>query len=386
MWRASRLVMPAIEVVLVMPDLVANWVTDELGPAKVVFLRLRTGADAIVVIDNVALGPSIGGTRVRSDVTAGEVARLARAMTFKNAIAGLPHGGGKSGIAAPSEMAPAEHERLMRAFAQAIGELTDYVPGPDMGTTESSMAFVYDEIGRAVGLPRVLGGIPLDELGATGFGLAVCAEVLDDARVVHLAGARVVIQGFGAVGSSAARELARRGAAVIAVSDKQGATTNAEGLDIEALIEHKETARRVRDFGGGAAVPRDDILAYPCDILIPAAQPDVVTTENAGKISAKVVLEGANIPITAQAESELHSRGVLCVPDVVANAGGVICAAAEYRKAGYKEAFAEIEEKIRDGTSELLDRLAPADLSPRQAVERMAHDRLRKATRLRRKF
>jgi glutamate dehydrogenase (NAD(P)+) len=138
MGRASRLVMAAIEVVLVMPDLVANWVTDELGPAKVVFLRLPTGADAIVVIDNVALGPSIGGTRVRSDVTASEVARLARAMTLKNAVAGLPHGGGKSGIAAPSEMAQAEHERLMRAFAQAIGDLTDYVPGPDMGTTETS--------------------------------------------------------------------------------------------------------------------------------------------------------------------------------------------------------------------------------------------------------
>lgn len=272
-----------------MPDLVAKWETDELGPAKVVFLHLRSGADAIVVIDNVTLGPSIGGTRVRSDVTASEVARLARAMTLKNAVAGLPHGGGKSGIAAPSEMEQAEHERLIREFAQAIVELTDYVPGPDMGTTETSMAFVYDEIGRAVGLPRVLGGIPLNELGATGFGLAVCAEVLNEARVVRLAGARVVIQGFGAVGSSTARELVRRGAAVIAVSDKEGATTNTEGLDIEALIEHKETARWVSGFGGGAAVPRDDILAYPCDILIPAAQPDVVTTENVGKISARVV-------------------------------------------------------------------------------------------------
>jgi glutamate dehydrogenase (NAD(P)+) len=376
----------ASEVVWVMPDITANWAADELGPAKVVFLRLRTGVDAIVVIDNVTLGPSIGGTRVRSDITASEVARLARAMTFKNAVAGLPHGGGKSGIAAPSGMQPAEHERLMRAFAQAIGELTDYVPGPDMGTTETSMAFVYDEIGRAVGLPRVLGGIPLDELGATGFGLAVSAEVLDEAGVVQLAGGRVVIQGFGAVGSNAGRELARRGAAVIAVSDTQGATANPDGLDIDALIEHKRTARSVSGFGGGAAVPRDDILAYPCDILIPAAQPDVVTTENAGKISAKVVLEGANIPITAQAEAELHSRGVLCVPDVVANSGGVICAAAEYRKAGYKEAFAEIEEKIRAGTSELLGRIAGTELLPRQAAEQMAHDRLRGATRLRRKF
>lgn len=369
-----------------MSHLAANWATDDLGPAKVVFLRLRTGVDAIVVIDNVTLGPSIGGTRVRSDVTASEVARLARAMTLKNAVAGLPHGGGKSGIAAPPDMEQAEHEQMMRAFAQAIGGLTDYVPGPDMGTNEASMAFVFDEIGRAVGLPRVLGGIPLDELGATGFGLAVCAEVLNEARVVQLAGARVVIQGFGAVGSNAARELARRGATIIAVSDKQGATANLGGLDLDALFEHKQTARWVSGFSGGTAVPRDDILAYSCDILVPAAQPDVVTIENAGKISAKVVLEGANIPITVEAETELHSRGVLCVPDVVANAGGVICAAAEYRKAGRQEAFAEIEEKIRDSTSELLDRIAAAELSPRQAVEQMAHDHLREAARLRRKY
>lgn len=111
-----------------------------------------------------------------------------------------------------------------------------------------------------------------------------------------------------------------------------------------------------------------------------------MTTENAGKIFAKVVLEGANIPITAAAETELSNRGVLCLPDVIANAGGVICAAAEYRKAGYKEAFAEIEEKIRDATSELLDRIAVGELSPRQAVEQMARDRLRAATRLRRKY
>jgi glutamate dehydrogenase (NAD(P)+) len=369
-----------------MVEIVANWAADELGPAKVVFLRLHTGARAIVVIDNVALGPSIGGTRMRADITADEVARLARAMTIKNAVARLPHGGGKSGIALPPDLAPTEHERVIRAFAQAIGELTDYVPGPDMGTTEISMAFVYDEIGRAVGLPSVLGGIPLDELGATGFGLAICAEALNEAHVLPLVGARIVIQGFGAVGSSAAKELARRGAIVIAVSDIQGATVNPDGLDVAALIEHKRAARSVSGFPGGTAAPRDDILAYPCDILIPAAQPDVVTADNAPKISAKVVLEGANIPITLKAEAELHSRGILCVPDVVANAGGVICAAAEYRGAGRAEAFAEIEEKIRDATTELVDRIRIAEPTPRQAAHQMAHEHLREATGLRRKF
>jgi glutamate dehydrogenase/leucine dehydrogenase len=361
-------------------------VVDELGPAKVVFLRLDTGIEGVVVIDNTLLGPAIGGTRMRRDVSADEVARLARAMTVKNAVAGLPHGGGKSGIAAPPDLSPADHERTMRAFARAIENLTDYIPGPDMGTSERSMAYVHDEIGRAVGLPSVLGGIPLDELGATGFGLGVCAKVISDAKILDLAGARVVIQGFGAVGSNAALALTKQGAVIIAVSDIKGATWNPDGLDIAALATCKQAGIPISEFPGGISVPRDDILGYACDILVPAAQPDVVTTANVGNVSARVVLEGANIPITRAAETELHQRGVLCIPDAVANAGGVICAAAEYRSASKAEAFAEIEEKLRASTAELLDRAKRSQLTPRQAVNQMARERLTKARGLRRKF
>jgi glutamate dehydrogenase (NAD(P)+) len=364
----------------------AGWAADDIGPDKVVFLRLAAGVEAVVVVDNVAAGPAIGGTRMRPDISAREVARLARAMTVKNAVAGLPHGGAKSGIAAPPDLPAADHERVMRAFARAIAPLTDYIPGPDMGTTETSMAYVHDEIGRAVGLPSVLGGIPLDELGATGFGLGVCAQALDEAGVLKLPGARVVIQGFGAVGASAASALTRHGAVVIAVSDILGAIWNADGLDIAALRAHQAAGGRLSGFPGGVSVPRDDILTFGCDILVPAAQPDVVTTDNAGKISARVVLEGANIPLTRAAETELHDRGVLCVPDVVANAGGVICAAAEYRGAGRAEAFAEIEEKIRTSTAELIDRAKHGALTPRTAVEQMAQNRLSKAISLRRRF
>ncbi len=368
-----------------MTEVAASWAGDELGPAKVVFLRPCPGVDAVVVIDNVALGPAIGGVRVRADVGAGEVARLARAMTVKNAVAGLPHGGGKAGIAALPSVAPAGHEQVMRAFARAIGQLTDYIPGPDMGTSETSMAYVHDEIGRAVGLPAVLGGIPLDELGATGFGLAVCAQVLSEAKVLELAGARVVIQGFGAVGSHAARALAERGATIIAVSDSKGATWNPGGLDVAALAAHKATGP-VAAFTGGSSMPRDDILGLDCEILVPAAQPDVLTTANAGKVSARVILEGANIPISADAEAQLGRRGVLCIPDVVANAGGVICAAAEHRGAGREEAFADIEEKIRATTAELLGRTRRGTLTPREAAGQMAHQRLSTALALRRKF
>jgi glutamate dehydrogenase (NAD(P)+) len=363
----------------------ASWASDEMGPALVAFLRPCAGVEAVVVVDNVALGPAIGGVRMRPDVTPGEVARLARAMTVKNALAGLPHGGGKAGIVAPG-LAAAGHERVMRAFARAIQKLTDYIPGPDMGTSETSMAYVRDEIGRAVGLPAVLGGVPLDELGATGFGLAVCADVLSEAKVLDLGGARVVIQGFGAVGWHAARLLAERDATIIAVSDSRGATWNPGGLDIAALRAHKVATGPVAEFPGGTAVPRDDIIGLDCELLVPAAQPDVVTTDNAGKISARVILEGANIPVTVQAEDQLSERGVLCVPDVVANAGGVICAAAEYRGAGHAEAFTEIGEKIRDSMAELLDRLQDGPMTPRAAASQMADERLRKAFALRRKF
>ena len=363
----------------------ASWAADGLGPVLVAFLRPCAGVEAVVVVDNVALGPAIGGVRMRPDITAGEVARLARAMTVKNALAGLPHGGGKAGLAAPG-LAAADHERVMRAFARAIEQLTDYIPGPDMGTSETSMAYVHDEIGRAVGLPGVLGGVPLDELGATGFGLAVCADVLSEAKMLELGDARVVIQGFGAVGWHAARLLAERGATVVAVSDIEGATWNPDGLDVTALRVHKKSAGSVAGFPGGTAVPRDDIVGFDCELLIPAAQPDVVTADNAGKISARVILEGANIPITIEAEAQLAERGVLCVPDVVANSGGVICAAAEYRGAGHAEAFTEIEEKIRDTMVELLGRLRPGTLTPRAAAEQMAQERLRQALTLRRRF
>lgn len=369
-----------------MAEQVASWDADELGPEKVVLLRLCDGLRAIVVIDNVAAGPAIGGVRMRPDITAAEMARLARAMTVKNALAGLPHGGGKSGILADPELSAADHERVIRSFAVAIRHLTEYIPGPDMGTTETSMAFVHDEIGRAVGLPAVLGGVPLDELGATGFGVAVCADVLREAGVLDLDGARVAVQGFGAVGSHAARALAERGAVIVAVSDIKGATAKESGLDVGALLAHKNVTGSVAGFPGGRAIPRDDVIGFSCDIFVPAAQPDVVTTDNAAKVAARVIVEGANIPVAPAAEAELAERGVLCIPDVVANAGGVVCAAAEYRGAGHAEAFTEIEEKIRDTTGELLDRLRRNALTPRQAAGQMAAERLGRAVALRRSF
>jgi len=353
----------------------ASWPVSDLGPEKVQFLRLPEGCQATVVIDNVTLGPAIGGVRMTSSVDAAEVARLARAMTIKNAAAGLPHGGAKAGITVPRALDPATRERVVRAFAVAIRGVTEYIPGPDMGTGETDMAWVRDEIGRAVGLPTVLGGIPLDELGATGYGLAVCADTLQEAGLLEVRGARVVVQGFGAVGRHAALQLAERGALVVGVSDSRGAIYDPGGLDVGALVLFKHE-RPVAEFPGGTDVPRDELMALDCDVFVPAAQPDVITKRNVDALRAKVVLQGANIPVTAEAEHELHERGVLTVPDVIANAGGVICAAVEYRGGDRDVAFTTIRTKIRENVLEVLHLMKADSLEPRGAAVRMAHERI----------
>jgi glutamate dehydrogenase/leucine dehydrogenase len=319
------------------------------------------------------------------DLTVEQVARLARAMTLKNAAAGLPHGGGKAGIIADPTIDPVHKQRIVRSFARAIRDLTDYVPGPDMGTDETCMAWIRDEIGRAVGLPAVLGGIPLDQIGATGFGLAVCADAVEASGHLRISGRRVAIQGFGAVGQHAARFLARRGVRLVGVSDVGGAVVNPAGLDLDQLLAFKAGGRSVGEFPAGQRIPRDDLIGYDCDILIPAARPDVLTADNADAVRAKVVLQGANIPATRDAEQLLHKRGVLSVPDFVANAGGVICAAVEYQRGTRAQAFALISERIRANTLEVLTRAREQDVPPRQAAEELAWQRVQEARSYRRR-
>ena len=360
----------------------ARWreLSDDLGPAKILLVRDATaGLEGVVVVDNLAAGPAIGGLRMAPDLTVTEVARLARAMTLKNAAAGLPHGGGKAGIWADPTIGRAGKQRLVRSFARAIATLTEYIPGPDMGTDEACMGWIGDEIGRAVGLPAVLGGIPLDQIGATGFGLAACAEAVQQAGYLRLAGARMAVQGFGAVGRNAARFLTEAGAVLVAASDSRGAVANPAGLDVDALAAFKTTGGTVGAFAGGAPIGRDDLLAVDCDVLIPAARPDVLGAANAELVRAAVVLEGANIPATAEAEALLHKHGVLSVPDFIANAGGVICAAVEYRGGTRAQAFALIREKVRANTSEVLGRARELGVLPREAAEELARARVAEA-------
>jgi glutamate dehydrogenase (NAD(P)+) len=358
---------------------------DDLGPGQVLHLfEPRSGMRGILVVDNVACGPAIGGVRMAADVSLEEVFRLARAMTLKNAAAGLPHGGGKSGILADPAQPPEAREELVRAFAAAIRDVVDYIPGPDMGTDETCMAWVKDEIGRSVGLPRVLGGIPLDEIGATGFGLAQCADVAAEMGLVDLDGARVAIEGFGNVGRPAAQFLEERGARLVAASDSRGAVHIPDGVPALELARVKAQKGTVAAFDGGESIPIPDLLTVACDILVPAARPDSIHEKNVDQIQAKLVLQGANIPATAAAERRLHERGVWVVPDFIANAGGVICAAVEYHGGTESGAFEQIADKIKANTREVLERSRKDHVMPRQAAVALAEARVRQAMSLRR--
>ena len=353
---------------------------DDLGPMKLVHIwRPTVGLKAIVAVDNIACGPAIGGVRMAPDVTTEEAFRLARAMTLKNAAAGLPHGGGKSVIFANPKMALGDKERLMRAFATAIADLTDYIPGPDMGTDELAMGWIKDETGRAVGLPRALGGIPLDEIGATGFGLVAAIEVAANHLELPLAAARIVVQGFGSVGKHAARLLTAKEAVLVAASNWQGTIAEDNGLDVEALIALKDGGRSVLDHPHGRKLDRDAVVDIPCDIWIPAARPDVIHAGNVGRLRTKMMAQGANIPCTAEAEAVLAERGVLILPDFIANAGGVICAAVEYQGGSEAAALNAIYEKIRANTRAILDRVSSGKVLPRAAAVELARTRIGRA-------
>ncbi|TKB48854.1 Glu/Leu/Phe/Val dehydrogenase [Ferrimonas sediminicola] len=358
---------------------------DQFGPFKVIHLyEPSLPLKAALVVDNVALGPAIGGIRMAEDVTTEECFRLARAMTYKNAAAGLPHGGGKAVIWADPKMPPQRKQEVVRAFAQGLRNEESYVFAPDMGMDEQCMAWIRDEVGRVVGLPSELGGIPLDELGATGWGLSHAVEVIAGECGFPVAGARFVVQGFGAVGKHAARFLGDKGAVLVGASDSRGAIRNEQGLDVARLIALKQQGGSVVDYPDASAISADELIEIQCELWIPAARPDVINRANVGRLNTRAVIQGANIPCTPEAEALLHRRGVLCLPDFIGNAGGVICASMEYHGATQATAFEAIEEKILRNTEQMLAIMKAQSLLPRQAAESLAQTRLQRAMAYRR--
>jgi glutamate dehydrogenase (NAD(P)+) len=241
-----------------------------------------------------------------------------------------------------------------------------------------------DETGHAVGLPRAVGGIPLDEIGATGFGVAACVDVAAGFVGLDPEGARVVVQGFGAVGKHAARFLADKGAILVGASDTGGTLADPAGLDIAALIALKDGGGSLRDHPRGRKLPGDAVIDIDCDIWIPAARPDVIDAGNVSRLRTRLVAQGANIPCTREAEQALHQRGVLVLPDFIANAGGVICAAIEYQGGTEKAVFEYIDERIRANTKLVLEDARRNGTLPRTAALALAETRVRAAAATRR--
>jgi len=358
---------------------------DELGPLKIIHVHEPSiGLKGVLVVDNVSKGPSIGGVRMAADVTTEECARLARAMTFKNAAAGLPHGGGKAVLMGDPKMPIEQKEQLIRGLACALEEVEQYIFAPDMGTNEECMAWVKDEIDRVVGLPREVGGIPLDEIGATGFGLSHVVDVALDFCNFDIKSSRFAVQGFGAVGKHVTKFLSDDGAIPVAASDSCGTIYNPDGLNVNELIALKNAGKSIVEYGDAEKRDRDAIIDIECDIWIPAARPDVIHEDNVHRLNTKMVVEGANIPVTHAAEKILHEKGILCVPDFIANAGGVICAAMEYQDASQSAAFATIEEKLRRNTREVLETARNDQILPREASLKMARKRIDRAMSFRR--
>ncbi|MCW9050860.1 MAG: Glu/Leu/Phe/Val dehydrogenase [Motiliproteus sp.] len=358
--------------------------TDDLGPCKTIHIyEPSVGLKAILVVDNVAAGPAIGGLRMAADVSAAECARLARSMTLKNAAAGLPHGGGKSVLFGDPRMPLAQKELLIRAMACALKNTQEYIFGPDMGTNEQCMSWIHDEINRAVGLPRTLGGIPLDEIGATGRGLAFATEEAINFCDFQLKGARMVIQGFGAVGIHAAKTLTEKGAILVAVADSKGAIHNPRGLDLEQLISLKQSGQSViehlAECPQAKQISNEELITVESEIWIPAARPDVIREDNVNQLNTRLVAQGANIAVTEAAEKVLHQRGIISLPDFIANAGGVICGALEYQGVSESAALQSIEEKLRSNTVQVLEIAQSKQIPPRQAALELATARVKAA-------
>jgi len=284
---------------------------------------------------NVSRGPAKGGIRFHPDVTLDEVKALAMWMTWKCALVNIPFGGAKGGVICdPKAMSRQELENLTRRYTTEIsiiiGPEKD-IPAPDVYTTPQIMAWIMDTFSMQHGysIPGVVTGKPISIGGSLGRDKATargCMYTVDEAmRVLEMPveGATVAIQGFGNAGMYAAELMAERGYCVVAVSDTRGGVANPKGLDVKALMAFKAETGSVAGFGGGDALSNKDVLEYDCTVLVPAALEKVITAENAPRIRAKIVAEAANGPTLPEADAILHDRGIMVLPDILANAGGV---------------------------------------------------------------
>jgi glutamate dehydrogenase (NAD(P)+) len=343
--------MPFLKSVLKQYDLVAEkleldgGVRERLRSSKrslIVSIPIEMDSGAIKVYKgyrvqhDITLGPSKGGIRYHPNVNLEEVTALAMLMSWKCALMQLPYGGAKGGICCnPAVMSLKEKERLTRRFTSeiiwAIGPQED-IPAPDMNTNMQTMAWMMDTysmqkghtvLGVVTGKPLVLGGSLGREEG-TGRGVFYMAKEAAKVMGKELNGLTIAIQGFGNVGSTAAKLLSKEKSKVVAISNSKGGIYNEEGIDIKALIQHVKAHKTINDFPNVENITNEELLTLNCDVLIPAAMEGQITRYNANNIKAKAIVEGANGPTTPEADKILGERGIFLIPDILANSGGVV--------------------------------------------------------------
>lgn len=367
-------------------------------PDRVIHFRLRRHLPAeygvgfpvhvYVVYHSAAKGPPCkGGIRMSSDVTLEETIQLAETMTYKSALMNLPFGGGKAAIVADSRLPPEAKEVLVRGFAHEIRyELVsgNYVPAPDLGTSPREMAVIFGEthIRESVtGKPVGIGGLPGRE-EATGYGVATVTEhAVREFLGSELSDVTIGVQGFGNVGSWTCTFLSKKGARIVTVTDIRGGTINRDGIDIEELKKHVAQHGSIAGYAG-RSLSNEELFKSEVDVIIPAAIGGVISKENAGEIKAKLIIEGANAPTTNEADEILAQKGVTLVPDILANAGGVVASYDEWRKGKSgtrtkrEETYATIKETLLDVFGEVLVYASKEKISLRKAALALAATRL----------
>ncbi len=367
---------------------------DDLGPEYVIKVYdPKLDFHGVAVLDNLNLGLAKGGIRMTGTVNPVEVSRLARAMSYKNALAGLPFGGGKSGIMVdPKTISLKQKKAVIESFARMLRPFVpkQYIAGPDINTTEREMQWFAEAHGEwesVTGKPssytskkgsKKRRGLP-HELGSTGFGVALSARVALAFKGISIKDAEITIAGYGNVGVFAHKFLQEWGAKIVAVSDTSGTIYDREGLDHARLLAAKTKTGSVLTYSGSKnakKLTRDIIYELSCDVMIPAASPDVINDSNAGKVKAKIIVEGANIPMREEFEKYLHKHDVLIVPDIIANAGGVISSYAEYKGYDEEKMFKLVEEKIVPNVEEVLAYTAKSGHAPREAAIKIARQRI----------
>ena len=302
------------------------------------------------VTHNVSRGPSKGGIRYHPDVTQDEVKALAMWMTWKCSLMGLPFGGAKGGVVCdPKTMSRRELERMTRRFTSEIineiGPEKD-IPAPDVGTNAQTMAWIFDTysmnkghsvLGVVTGKPLTIGG-SLGREEATARGATFCLESALEKEGRSMQGLRVAVQGFGNVGAYFAKFIAEQGATVVAISDTSGGLYNPNGVDVAAAFSHKRGGDPISELKDGEHITNDELIALDCDVFAPCALEQVVTDANADQVKARVIVEGSNGPLTPAADEILEGNGVMILPDVLANAGGVVVSYFEWVQ-GLQEYF-----------------------------------------------